>query len=209
MGMRASASNPQRARDMSHRDFLGMLDILFEQFLKIATRSRQVLTVSTNILATIPTQQTPFQPAAAQGVSVEDALSITSAEQATLQQCVGALHTHSWSHMQQLVGTLLESRGEVHAQLPIEELRQVWDHCMDFVAVAGKLYGTKGKLLLGTLLRQARDSLEVVHKDQLVRLQGLLHEELWKPALVPSVLQGEVTQLEENPRVRAGVGRDE
>ena len=181
---------------MSHRDFLGMLDILFEQFLKIATRSRQVLAVSTNILATIPTQQTPFQPAAAQGVSVEDALSITSAEQATLQQCVGALHTHSWSHMQQLVGTLLESRGEVHAQLPI-------------VAVAGKLYGTKGKLLLGTLLRQARDSLEVVHKDQLVRLQGLLHEELWKPALVPSVLQGEVTQLEENPRVRAGVGRDE
>ena len=194
---------------MSHRDFLGMLDILFEQFLKIATRSRQVLAVSTNILATIPTQQTPFQPAAAQGVSVEDALSITSAEQATLQQCVGALHTHSWSHMQQLVGTLLESRGEVHAQLPIEELRQVWDHCMDFVAVAGKLYGTKGKLLLGTLLRQARDSLEGVHRDQLVRRQGLLHEELWKPALVPSVLQGEVTQLEENPRVRAGVGRDE
>lgn len=205
-----SASNPQCARDMPHRDFLGMLDILFEQFLKIATRSRQVLTVSTNILATIPTQQTPYQPSSlAQGVSVEDALSITSAEQATLQQCVGSLHTHTWSHMQQLVGTLLESRGEVHAQLPIEELRQVWDHCMDFVAVAGKLYGTKGKLLLGTLLRQARDSLEFVHKDQLVRLQGLLHEELWKPALVPSVLQGEVTQLEENPRVGVGVWSDE
>ena len=109
--------------------------------------------------------------------------------------------------MQQLLGTLLEARGEVHAQLSIEELRQVWDHCMDFVAVAGKLYGTKGKLLLGTLLRQARDSLEFVHKDQLIHLQSLLHEELWKPSLVSNTIQNEVSQLQANPRVRVVCSR--
>ena len=105
--------------------------------------------------------------------------------------------------MQQHMGTLLEARSELHAQLPVSELRQVWDHCMDFVGVAGRIYGTKGKLLLSTLLRQARDSLEYMHKNQLVHLQSLLHEELWKPTLVPSALQNEVTGLYDNPRVEA------
>ena len=198
-----SGANPSRIRQLPHRDFIGMLDILFEQFLKIATRSRHVMIVSTNILATIPTQQTPYQASSlVQGLSVEDVLCITVTEQATLQQTLATLHAHTWSHMQQLLGTLLEARREVHAQLPIEELRQVWDHCMDFVSVAGKLYGTKGKLLLGTLLRQARDSLEHIHKDQLIHLQSLLHEELWKPSLVSNTIQNEVSQLQANPRVR-------
>lgn len=202
--LRCRGTNPVRIKQLPHRDFIGMLDILFEQFLKIATRSRHVMIVSTNILATIPTQQTPFQASSlAQGLSVEDVLYITATEQAMLQQTLATLHAHTWSHMQQLLGTLLEARGEIHAQLSIEELRQVWDHCMDFVAVAGKLYGTKGKLLLGTLLRQARDSLEFVHKDQLIHLQSLLHEELWKPSLVSNTIQNEVSQLQANPRVRA------
>lgn len=96
---------------------------------------------------------------------------------------------------------MLEARSELHSQLPVSDLRQVWDHCMDFVSVAGRIYGTKGKLLLSTLLRQARDSLEYMHKNQLVHLQSLLHEEMWKPALVPSALQNEVTGLHDNPRV--------
>ena len=104
--------------------------------------------------------------------------------------------------MQQQIGQLLEARAELHAQLPVAELRQVWDHCMDFVGVAGRIYGTKGKLLLSTLLRQARDSLEFMHKNQLIHLQSLLHEELWKPALVSSALQSEVSGLQDNPRVR-------
>ena len=103
--------------------------------------------------------------------------------------------------MQQQLGQMLEARAEIHAQLPVAELRQVWDHCMDFVGVAGRIYGTKGKLLLSALLRQARDSLEYMHKNQLVHLQSLLHEELWKPALVSSALQNEVSGLQENPRV--------
>ena len=189
------ASNPNGLQQLSHKDFITTLDVLCEQFLRTATRSRHVVAVCNNILATIPTRQEGRQN------EQDEGLWITNSERTTLQQYLQTLHTYTWTKMQQHMGTLLEARSELHAQLPVSELRQVWDHCMDFVGVAGRIYGTKGKLLLSTLLRQARDSLEYMHKNQLVHLQSLLHEELWKPALVPSALQNEITGLYDNPRV--------
>lgn len=197
--------NPAAVKKLSHHDFLSMLDLLCEQFLRIATRSRKIVTVCTNIFATIPIRQERMVSTESQsvheGFTVEDTLSITFSERELLQQTLQSIHIQSWSRIQQHVGTLLEMRGEIHSQLSIDELKQVWDHSIDFISVAAKIYGIKGKLLLSTLLRQARDSLEFLHKNQIVHLQSLLHEELWKPALVPSNIQNEVTSLQENPRV--------
>ena len=190
------AANPSILQQLNHKDFITTQDVLCEQFLRAATRSRRVITVCNNILATIPTKQD------GQRSDQEEGIWITSSERSALQQYFQTLHTHTWSKMQQQIGQLLEARADLHAQLPVAELRQVWDHCMDFVGVAGRIYGTKGKLLLSTLLRQARDSLEFMHKNQLVHLQSLLHEELWKPALVSSTLQNEISSLQDNPRVR-------
>ena len=158
-----------------------------------ATNPNVLKQLSHNILATVPTRGEENE--------AEEGLWVTASERVTLQQHLQTLHTYTWNKMQQQMGTMLEARSELHSQLPVSDLRQVWDHCMDFVSVAGRIYGTKGKLLLSTLLRQARDSLEYMHKNQLVHLQSLLHEEMWKPALVPSALQNEVTGLHDNPRV--------
>ena len=187
------ATNPNVLKQLSHKDFLTTLDVLCEQFLRAATRSRRVIAICNNILATVPTRGEENE--------AEEGLWVTASERVTLQQHLQTLHTYTWNKMQQQMGTMLEARSELHSQLPVSDLRQVWDHCMDFVSVAGRIYGTKGKLLLSTLLRQARDSLEYMHKNQLVHLQSLLHEEMWKPALVPSALQNEVTGLHDNPRV--------
>ena len=132
---------------------------------------------------------------------MEDVLTITTSERDVLQQTLQSIHLQSWSHIQQHIGVMLETRSEIHSQLSITDLKEVWDHCIDFIMVATKIYGVKGKLLLSTLLRQARASLEYLHKNQTIHLQSLLHEELWKPALVPSNLQNEVTALQENARV--------
>ena len=136
-----------------------------------------------------------------EGLGLAELLSISFSERELLQQTLQSIHIQSWSHIQQHIGTMLDSRGEIHSQLAIEELKEVWDHSIDFITVAAKIYGIKGKLLLSTLLRQARDSLEYLHKNQVVHLQTLLHEESWKPALVPSNIQNEVTMLQDNPRV--------
>ena len=203
-----SLTNPTILRQFPHKDFLTTLDVLCEQFLKTAQRSRRVVTVCFNILATIPTRQENVKvELSIDTLGMEDTLSITTADRSTLEQYLQTLHTNTWSRMQQHVSMMLEARSELHSQLQIEDLKQVWDHCMDFVSVAGRIYNTKGMLLLHTLLRQARDSLEHLHKSQLVTLQSLLHEEPWKPALVPSALQSEVTHLQENPRVLAALLR--
>ena len=197
-----SLTNPVILRQLPHKDFVTTLDVLCEQFLKSAQRSRRVVAVCLNILATIPTKQDNAKSSSVDDVlGVEDVLAITDAERTALQQHLQTLHTSTWSRMQQHISTMLDARSEIHSQLQIDELKQVWDHCMDFVSVAGRIYNTKGMLLLHTLLRQARDSLEYLHKSQLLMLQNLLHEELWKPALVPSALQNELTHLQENPRV--------
>ena len=197
-----SLTNPVILRQLPHKDFVTTLDVLCEQFLKSAQRSRRVVAVCLNILATIPTKQDNAKSSSVDDVlGVEDVLAITDAERTALQQHLQTLHTSTCSRMQQHISTMLDARSEIHSQLQIDELKQVWDHCMDFVSVAGRIYNTKGMLLLHTLLRQARDSLEYLHKSQLLMLQNLLHEELWKPALVPSALQNELTHLQENPRV--------
>ena len=197
-----SLTNPVILRQLPHKDFVTTLDVLCEQFLKSAQRSRRVVAVCLNILATIPTKQDNAKSSSVDDVlGVEDVLAITDAERTALQQHLQTLHTSTWSRMHQHISTMLDARSEIHSQLQIDELKQVWDHCMDFVSVAGRIYNTKGMLLLHTLLRQARDSLEYLHKSQLLMLQNLLHEELWKPALVPSALQNELTHLQENPRV--------
>ena len=204
-----SLTNPVILRQLPHKDFVTTLDVLCEQFLKSAQRSRRVVAVCLNILATIPTKQDNTKSSSVDDIlSVEDVLAITDAERAALQQHLQTLHTSTWSRMQQHISTMLEARSEIHSQLQIDELKQVWDHCMDFVSVAGRIYNTKGMLLLHTLLRQARDSLEYSHKSQLLTLQNLLHEELWKPALVPSALQNELNHLQENPRVSASLETD-
>ena len=51
------ASNPNGLQQLSHKDFITTLDVLCEQFLRTATRSRHVVAVCNNILATIPTRQ--------------------------------------------------------------------------------------------------------------------------------------------------------
>lgn len=197
-----SLTNPVILRQLPHKDFVTTLDVLCEQFLKSAQRSRRVVAVCLNILATIPTKQENTKSSSVDDIlGVEDILAITDAERTALQQHIQTLHINTWSRMQQHISTMLDARSEIHSQLQIDELKQVWDHCMDFVSVAGRIYNTKGMLLLHTLLRQARDSLEYLHKSQLLMLQNLLHEELWKPALVPNALQNELTHLQENPRV--------
>ncbi|CBK20274.2 uncharacterized protein [Blastocystis hominis] len=199
-----SLTNPVILRQLPHKDFVTTLDVLCEQFLKSAQRSRRVVAVCLNILATIPNKQDNTKSSSVDDIlGVEDVLAITDAERTALQQHLQTLHTSTWSRMQQHISTMLDARSEIHSQLQIDELKQVWDHCMDFVSVAGRIYNTKGMLLLHTLLRQARDSLEYLHKSQLLMLQNLLHEELWKPALVPSALQNELTHLQENPRTAA------
>lgn len=198
-------------KTLPHSDFLSTLDLLCEQFLKIATRSRKIITLCTSLLATIPIQErsntssssssSSETPADTNGLRMEDVLTITTSERDVLQQTLQSIHLQSWSHIQQHIGVMLETRSEIHSQLSITDLKEVWDHCIDFIMVATKIYGVKGKLLLSTLLRQARASLEYLHKNQTIHLQSLLHEELWKPALVPSNLQNEVTALQENARV--------
>ena len=200
--------NPVVLKKLPHREFISMLDLLCEQFLRVATRSRKILTVCTNIFATIPVRQEKAilnESENLSGLSLEDSLTISFSERELLQQTLQSIHIQTWSHIQQHIGTMLEARGEIHSQLSIDEMKEVWDHSIDFITVAAKIYGVKGKLLLSTLLRQARDSLEFLHKNQIVHLQSLLNEELWKPALVPSSIQNEVTALQENPRVCLGI----
>lgn len=224
-------------QQLSPHDFLTLLDVLCEQFLRAATRSRHLVAACTNLLAAVPptllppgsssegvSLPSPAPPGSSQvGVSLSSpaasapsvppgsvwvGVSLTAAERATVSATLQSVGTSLWGRMQSHVSALLEARSELHAQLPLAELQQVWEHCTDFVRVAGRLFGSRGKALLGTLLRQARASLEVLHHDQLVHMQSLLHEELWKPALVPSVLQAEVMSLAENPRVRLRRGGD-
>lgn len=171
--------NPVVLKKLPHREFISMLDLLCEQFLRVATRSRKILTVCTNIFATIPVRQEKAilnESENLSGLSLEDSLTISFSERELLQQTLQSIHIQTWSHIQQHIGTMLEARGEIHSQLSIDEMKEVWDHSIDFITVAAKIYGVKGKLLLSTLLRQARDSLEFLHKNQIVHLQSLLHE---------------------------------
>ena len=50
------ATNPNVLKQLSHKDFLTTLDVLCEQFLRAATRSRRVIAICNNILATVPTR---------------------------------------------------------------------------------------------------------------------------------------------------------
>lgn len=96
------ASNPNGLQQLSHKDFITTLDVLCEQFLRTATRSRHVVAVCNNILATIPTRQEGQQN------EQDEGLWITNSERTTLQQYLQTLHTYTWTKMQQHMGTLLE-----------------------------------------------------------------------------------------------------
>lgn len=93
------ATNPNVLKQLSHKDFLTTLDVLCEQFLRAATRSRRVIAICNNILATVPTRGEENE--------AEEGLWVTASERVTLQQHLQTLHTYTWNKMQQQVGTML------------------------------------------------------------------------------------------------------
>ena len=87
------------------------------------------------------------------------------------------------------VAELLRLRKEAHALLTLDEMKQLWDDCLQFTLRTETLCNTRAVGLRSTLLGQAKSYLERTHETSMASLVAALDAERWTQCEVrtPSV----------------------
>ena len=96
---------------------------------------------------------------------------------------------------QKSVAQLLILRKEVHVQLSLRDLKNLWDSTLEFLQAVEGLSGTTGYGLRSCLLQQAKAFLEHKHEAQLARLVATLDSEKWAHAHVSAERQSALDKL--------------
>lgn len=93
------------------------------------------------------------------------------------------------------ISELLRLRKEAHSLVTLEEMRRLWDVCIQFTVELEKLSDYKATALRSTLLAQAKAFVERQHESNMSSLVAALDSERWTQCDVSSERQGALTRL--------------
>eukprot|EP00934_Nitzschia_sp_Nitz4_P000952 Nitzschia sp. Nitz4//scaffold12_size214221//178747//182011//NITZ4_001528-RA/size214221-augustus-gene-0.36-mRNA-1//-1//CDS//3329535104//952//frame0 len=94
------------------------------------------------------------------------------------------------------IAELLRLRKEAHSLINLEEMKQLWDKCLEFtLAMEGYNNDTKAVGLRSTLLGQVKAFLDRTHESNMTGLVAALDSEPWTPCAVSPERQAMLTRL--------------
>lgn len=91
--------------------------------------------------------------------------------------------------------SLLVARREANVSMDLAEIKVLWDSTMSFLGAVEQISGTAGFGLKSTLLTQAKQFVEHVHKGGVGRLLAALDAERWVQTDVGAERQAEIDHL--------------
>jgi vacuolar protein sorting-associated protein 54 len=104
------------------------------------------------------------------------------------------------------VSELLRLRKEAHSLVTLEEMKAIWDSCLQFTITIEKMSG-KASTLRSTLLAQAKAFVERKHESNMSALVAALDSERWTQCEVSAERQDALTRLCSGRSLISSTGR--
>lgn len=161
----SSKSSGSGVTGMTYTDFFNCLELLIEELQTVLTMARQV-----------------------DEFCVEDAIFAESEKRWTKDALASGADLAAKS-----IEELLRLRKEAHSLISLDEMRQLWDTCLQFtLVVEGYSNDNKAVSLRSTLLGQAKAYLSRAHESNMSGLVAALESERWTPCGVRTLWLGVV-----------------
>mmetsp|Transcript_28627 Transcript_28627/g.80727 ORF Transcript_28627/g.80727 Transcript_28627/m.80727 type:complete len:1220 (+) Transcript_28627:235-3894(+) len=178
---------------MTYTSFSKCLDLLLEELLGILLTAHSVDTfcVTQNIFNASSTTEAAVQTSdtSNDGKGKENGKS-----KAPVRWTFDAVST-SVEQASEDIAKILRLRKEAHSLISLDDMRQLWDRCLQFVGKIEKLSSTRAVSLRSTLIGQAKAFLERTHVAKMSALAAALDSERWTQCEVSAERQDSLTRL--------------
>ena len=178
---------------MSLARFLDCLDLLFEQLLGLLNSASGVDEFCVNEGFSFEkvhgdeNDRKDSKPESAEGASDAGATTVSASPMSAVIASAAELSSKS-------VSELLRLRKEAHSLVTLDEMKSIWDACLQFTITVEKLSG-RSSTLRSTLLAQAKAFVERKHESNMSALVAALDSERWTQCEVSAERQDALTRL--------------